>query len=53
MNHLAVVVDDLDEIEAKVIAAGYRPNSHQDYEPRTRFYFYDYDGIEYEVVSYA
>lgn len=53
LNHLAVIVDDLDDIEAKVIAAGYVPNSHQDYEPGMRFYFEDHDGIEYEVVSYG
>jgi catechol 2,3-dioxygenase-like lactoylglutathione lyase family enzyme len=53
LNHLAVVVDDLGEIEAKVRAAGYEPNSHQVYEPGTRFYFDDHDGIEYEVVCYT
>lgn len=53
LNHLAVVVDDLDAVEARVKAAGYVPNSHQDYEPGTRFYFDDHDGIEYEVVCYA
>ncbi len=26
---------------------------HGDYEPGRRFYFFDPDGIEYEVVSYA
>jgi catechol 2,3-dioxygenase-like lactoylglutathione lyase family enzyme len=53
LNHLAVVVDDLKAIEAKVVAAGYEPNSHQDYEPGERFYFEDHDGTKYEVVSYA
>lgn len=53
LNHLAVVVDDLTAVEAKVVAAGYTPNSHQDYEPETRFYFDDHDGVEYEVVCYA
>lgn len=53
LNHLAVVVDDLDAIEAKVVAAGYNPGAHYDYEPGRRFYFHDHDGIEYEVVSYA
>ena len=53
LNHLAVVVDDLRAVEAKVIAAGYQPNSHQDYEPGERFYFDDHDGVEWEVVSYG
>jgi len=52
LNHLGVIVDDLDAIEAKVIAAGFTPNSHADYEPGRRFYFDDQDGIEYEVVQY-
>ena len=53
LNHIAVEVDDLEAIEARVIAAGLRPFSHADYEPGRRFYFLDPDGIEYEVVSYA
>ena len=52
LNHLAVVVDDLEAIEANVLAAGYEPNSHQDYETGRRFYFDDHDGIEYEGVCY-
>lgn len=53
LNHIAVVVDDLDALEAKVKAEGLEPHSHADYEPGRRFYFHDRDGIEYEVVSYA
>lgn len=53
LNHIGVVVDDLDAVEAKVVAAGYRPHSHGDYEPGRRFYFDDDDGIEFEVVSYS
>jgi catechol 2,3-dioxygenase-like lactoylglutathione lyase family enzyme len=53
LNHIGVEVDDLDAIEARVIAAGLRPFSHADYEPGRRFYFLDPDGIEYEVVSYT
>jgi catechol 2,3-dioxygenase-like lactoylglutathione lyase family enzyme len=53
LNHIGVEVDDLEAIEARVIAAGLRPFSHADYEPGRRFYFLDPDGIEYEVVSYA
>ncbi len=52
LNHWAVVVDDLDETEAKVKAEGFVPKSHADYEPGRRFYFYDGDGIEVEVVQY-
>ncbi|MEL7345546.1 MAG: VOC family protein [Pseudomonadota bacterium] len=53
LNHLAVTVDDLKAIEKRVIDAGFEPGEHYDYEPGERFYFYDNDGIEYEVVSYA
>ncbi len=52
LNHIGVLVDDLDAIERKVEAAGLIPFSHGDYEPGRRFYFLDPDGIEYEVVSY-
>jgi predicted enzyme related to lactoylglutathione lyase len=48
-----VEVDDLDEIEARVIAAGLTPTPQEDYEPGSRFYFFDPNGIEFEVVSYA
>lgn len=53
LNHIGVQVDDLDAIETRVVAAGLTPHSHGDYEPGRRFYFFDPDGIEYEVVSYA
>lgn len=53
MNHLGVVVDDIDATEARVKAAGFAPFNHADYEPGRRFYFLDGDGIEFEVVSYA
>lgn len=52
LNHIGVVVDDLDSVEAKVKALGFTPHNHGDYEPGRRFYFHDHDGIEYEVVSY-
>ena len=52
VNHIAVVVDDLDAVEAGVIAAGYEPCNHADYEPGKRFYFRDENQIEFEIVSY-
>ncbi len=52
LNHIGVVVDDLDDVEARVRAMGYEPHSHADYEPGRRFYFRDDDEIEFEVVSY-
>lgn len=53
LNHIGVVVDDLDQTEARVKAQGLEPFNHGDYDPGRRFYFLDPDGIEYEVVSYA
>ncbi|MBV1868501.1 MAG: VOC family protein [Marinosulfonomonas sp.] len=53
LNHVGVIVDDLDAVEAKVKAKGFEPNNHADYEPGRRFYFRDTDNIEYEIVSYA
>ena len=53
-NHLGIVVDDLDMVESKVIAAGLKPFNHGTYNPGgSVFYFYDHDGIEFEVVSYV
>lgn len=53
MNHIAVVVDDLDQTEDKVRGLGFTAHSHANYEPGRRFYFHDSDGVEIEVVSYA
>jgi catechol 2,3-dioxygenase-like lactoylglutathione lyase family enzyme len=53
LNHVGLVVDDLDAAEAVVKAAGLEPFNHGDYEPGRRFYFFDWDGIEFELVSYA
>ena len=52
LNHIGIVVDDLDAAEARIVAAGYTPRSHANYEPGRRFYFDDEDDIEFEVVSY-
>lgn len=53
LNHVAILVEDLDATEQRVLEAGLAPFSHGDYEPGRRFYFFDPDGIEYEVVSYG
>jgi catechol 2,3-dioxygenase-like lactoylglutathione lyase family enzyme len=52
LNHIAVVVDDIDATEEAVRAQGFTPGRHADYEPGRRFYFQDADGMEYEVVQY-
>jgi catechol 2,3-dioxygenase-like lactoylglutathione lyase family enzyme len=53
LNHIGVEVADLAAAEALVLAAGLQPFGHDSYEPGRRFYFFDQDGIEYELVSYA
>jgi catechol 2,3-dioxygenase-like lactoylglutathione lyase family enzyme len=53
LNHVGVVVDDLDAVESRVFALGLLPFGHGDYEPGRRFYFFDQNGIEFEVVSYG
>lgn len=53
LNHIALVVTDLDIVKTKIKAEGYTPRHHANYEPGRRFYFFDEDEVEYEVVSYA
>ncbi|WP_298973971.1 VOC family protein [uncultured Roseobacter sp.] len=52
LNHIAVVVDDIDAMERAVTDKGFTAGNHGDYEPGRRFYFHDHDNIEYEVVQY-
>ncbi|MEL7482198.1 MAG: VOC family protein [Pseudomonadota bacterium] len=52
LNHIALTVDDLEDAETRILEAGFETLNHADYAPGRRFYFYDHDGIEYEVVSY-
>ena len=53
LNHIGILVEDLRAAEARVLEEGYETHSHQTYEPGSRFYFYNEDGIEFEVVSYT
>lgn len=53
MNHIGIAVDDLAQAEATVTGAGLEPFNHGTYDPGPRsFYFFDWDGIEWEIVSY-
>jgi predicted enzyme related to lactoylglutathione lyase len=51
-NHVGIEVEDIDAVEARVRAAGIAPTAQEDYEPGRRFYFFDGNGVEFEVVSY-
>jgi len=53
VNHLGIVVENLDEVEKKVFALGFDTYNHGDYEPGRRFYFMLGEGLETEVVSYT
>ena len=53
LNHIGVVVNDLDAMEKRVLDAGFETTNHADYEPGKRFYFRDHDNIEFEIISYA
>jgi catechol 2,3-dioxygenase-like lactoylglutathione lyase family enzyme len=53
LNHVGLLVDDLAKAEAVVVAQGLTAFGHGDHEPGKRFYFFDWDGIEFEVVSYS
>ena len=53
LNHLGFEVDDAEALRARMRAAGYKdttvPNSHP---ARTRVYFNDLDGNDWEFVQY-
>jgi catechol 2,3-dioxygenase-like lactoylglutathione lyase family enzyme len=52
LNHIGVIVPDLDAARARVVALGFEPGELHDYEPGRRFYFREDNGIEIEVVAY-
>lgn len=52
LNHIGVVVEDLDVVLRKALDRGYVPGEVHDYEPGRRFYFLEENGIEIEVVCY-
>lgn len=53
LNHIGVVVDDLDAVAARVKAHGFATHSHADYDPGRRFYFTETNGLEIEVICYT
>ena len=53
LNHVGLQVDDLAKARQIVVDAGFEPFSEGTYDPGpSTFYFFDWDGIEFEVVSY-
>lgn len=54
LNHVGLQVADLEAADAAVQRHGLETFSHGTYDPGpSSFYFFDWDGIEFEVVSYA
>lgn len=53
LNHVGIEVANLDEVERRAKEIGLTPFNHDDYEPGRRFYLFDGDGIEWEIVSYS
>lgn len=52
-NHIGFVVEDVEAIADRLMAAGYRRNYPKQVQPfRIRDYFLDADGNEYEFVEY-
>ena len=52
-NHLGFVVDNVNELASRMLAAGYkRSYPRQEQRTRIREYFFDADGNEYEFVEY-
>lgn len=53
LNHLGIVVDNLEQAEQRVIAQGYTPFNHRQYlKGHKCFYFHTLDSIEIEVICY-
>ena len=53
VNHLAYVVDDVEALRGRLAAAGYKDSAPPNAHPfRTRQYFYDSEGNDWEFVQY-
>jgi catechol 2,3-dioxygenase-like lactoylglutathione lyase family enzyme len=53
VNHLAYEVDDVQALSGRMKSAGYRDPTPRNAHPyRTRVYFYDPEGNDWEFVQY-
>ena len=52
LNHIGLVVNDLENMEGRVLNNGYQPNNHRDYGPCRSFYFMADDRLEIEIIQY-
>ncbi|MFT6276863.1 MAG: catechol 2,3-dioxygenase-like lactoylglutathione lyase family enzyme [Halioglobus sp.] len=53
INHIGFVVDDIEPYRQRLIDLGVDIHFEPGYKPGKRFYFYDPDGIEIELVAYT
>lgn len=52
LNHIAIVVSDLEEAQDRTMTLGLEPFNLRKYNPGRSFYLLDDDGLEIEVVCY-
>ena len=52
LNHVGIVVDDLNLLETRLLSLGYKPVNHRDYGPCSSFYFFIEEYLEIEVIQY-
>ena len=53
VNHLGYEVDDVNALRQRMLGAGYRDSTYPNSHPhRTRVYFYDPEGNDWEFVQY-
>ena len=53
INHIGLVTEDILEVRARLLAAGYKENEMETSHPwRKRVYFWDPNGIEWEFIEY-
>jgi hypothetical protein len=54
VNHIGLIIDDIDTIRERLLEKSYQPNGSMAHEiHRKRMYFYDKAGFEWELVAYS
>ena len=53
VNHLGYIVDSVEQVRTRLLAAGYNESTVENIHPfRKRLYFYDSEGRDWEFVEY-
>jgi glyoxylase I family protein len=53
LNHFGIVVESLAKARETLAKRGIPPHNEPEYEPGRRFYFFDPNGVEVELIEYA